>query len=408
MGGTTAKLCVLAGGRAARSRTFEAGRVHRFIHGSGMPVIVPVYDLVEIGAGGGSIARIDNLGLVSVGPQSAGAQPGPACYGRGGTEPTVTDADLVMGHLAADAFLGGGMGLDLGAARTAIGTQVAEPLGLTVEEAAHGICETVNEAMASAARLHIAEKGSDPARLTVIAFGGAGPSHAVELARKLGCPKVLYPVHAGVMSSFGLLTAPPAFERMASVRMLAADCSPAALAPVLDRLRTEISRTMDWPEAEVQFRFIAEMWHKGQEYPIEVDFVQEEVSEGLAAKLAERFRARYAALYGRTDDELPLEVSVVRAIGTVAQEAITGFTPKLESRGLTAGMRKVYDQKAGRLRDVPVHPRPALAAGAVIQGPAVIQDLDSATVIRAGDTARVLDSLAIEITLGNGNSGEGA
>ena len=188
MGGTTAKLCIIENGRAARTRSYEVDRQHRFKAGSGLPAAVPVYDLLEIGAGGGSIARVDDLGLIRVGPESAGSAPGPACYGLGGAAPTVTDADLVLGYLNPDYFLGGRMALDRAGAERAIRTHLAEATGLTTLEAAAGVHEIVNENMASAARIYVAEKGKAPPELSLVAFGGAGPVHAAGLARKLGCP----------------------------------------------------------------------------------------------------------------------------------------------------------------------------------------------------------------------------
>ena len=229
MGGTTAKLCIVENGRAGRTRGFEVDRVHRFRHGSGIAVSIPVYDLLELGAGGGSIARINDLGLLQVGPESAAASPGPACYAQGGTEPTVTDADLVLGYLNPKFFLGGEMALDEMRARQAITKRVAEPANLKTLQAAAGIHELVNETMAAAARVYVAEKAKAPRDLTLVACGGAGPLHAVGLARKLGCPRVVIPPYSGVLSSLGLLAAPIAFERSRAVRRLLRDIDPAAL-----------------------------------------------------------------------------------------------------------------------------------------------------------------------------------
>ena len=404
MGGTTAKLCILRDGLADRSRAFEAARVHRFIAGSGFPVSVPVYDLVEIGAGGGSIAQVDNLGLISVGPESAGADPGPACYDRGGAQPTVTDADLVLGLIDPDYFLGGDMQLDAGRANAAIEGAIGRPLGLSVSAAAYGIYDIVNETMASAARLHIAEKGCDPSRLTLIAFGGAGPLHATELARKLGCPSVLFPPHAGVMSSFGLLTAPPAFERMVTVKRLLQDISLAYLDGLLTELRTRVLSALG-KEGKIDFRYIAEMWHSGQEFPIEVGFERPSAAQsgdaGFMQTLLARFRERYAALYGRTDEESDVELVALRAIGTRPEQSVKRVSASASVEQRTFGERSVYDPKSKSYTAVPVLLRERIAPGATVLGPAVVQDRESGIVIRAGDSLQIRDNGAIFVTLGS-------
>src|SRR6185503_12552984 len=212
MGGTTAKACLIEHGRAEIAPMMEAARVHRFKRGSGLPIKAPVIDMIEIGAGGGSIAAIDEVGLLRVGPHSAGSDPGPACYGMGGTKPTVTDANLVLGYYDPGFFLGGRMSLDKAAAERAVAT-VAEPLGLGVPEAAWGIHKVVVESMAAAARVHLVEKGKDPRRYAMVGFGGAGPAHAADVARILGVREVVIPPASGAASALGFLVAPLSFER---------------------------------------------------------------------------------------------------------------------------------------------------------------------------------------------------
>jgi N-methylhydantoinase A len=212
MGGTTAKFCVIDRGQPLIAHEFEVDRRYRLKKGSGLPIKLPVIEMIEIGAGGGSIARIDPMGLLKVGPESAGAEPGPACYGYGGAEPTVTDADLVLGYLDPDYFLGGQLRIDLAAARGAIKERIADPLGVSIEEASWGIHQIVNESMANAARIHTLERGKDPHRFPVSAFGGAGPVHGFRIAKALGSPAVIVPFGAGVMSAAGFLTAPLAFD----------------------------------------------------------------------------------------------------------------------------------------------------------------------------------------------------
>ena len=212
MGGTTAKFCIIDQGQPLIAHEFEVDRRYRLKKGSGLPIKLPVIEMIEIGAGGGSIARIDALGLLKVGPESAGAEPGPVCYGNGGTEPTVTDADLVLGYLDPDYFLGGQLKIDMAAARRAILERIAKLSGLSLEEAAWGIHQVVNESMANAARIHTLERGKDPHRFPMFAFGGAGPVHGYRIAKALGSPALIVPFGAGVMSAVGFLTAPLAFD----------------------------------------------------------------------------------------------------------------------------------------------------------------------------------------------------
>src|ERR671930_524046 len=221
MGGTTAKACLVEAGRPTITNDFEVGRIYRFKKGSGLPIKASSVELVEIGAGGGSIARVDRFGLVKVGPDSAGAEPGPACYGRGGTEPTVTDADLLLGYLDPRYFLGGRMALDPEAAREAIRSRLAEPLGLDVERAAWTVHQVVNENMANAARVYAVERGRDARNFPLFAFGGAGPVHAFRVAEKLGVGEIIAPFRAGGGSTIGLLAGPLAFDfvRTAAARV---------------------------------------------------------------------------------------------------------------------------------------------------------------------------------------------
>jgi len=402
MGGTTAKLCVIRDGTAERARRFEAGRIHRFVAGSGFPVAVPVYDLVEIGAGGGSIARIDALGLLAVGPDSAASVPGPACYGGGGTAPTVTDADLVLGLIDKDCFLGGTMTLAQEAARDALARTIGDPLGLDAAAAAQGVFDVVNETMAAAARLHIAEKGCDPGRLTVIAFGGAGPIHAVALARKLGCRRVVLPPHAGVMSSFGLLTAPPAFERMVTVRRLLDDLSPGEFEALRARLRAEVAAVMGDGDA-LAFALIAELRHHGQETPVEIACAESEPAEGLGAALRERFAVRYRELYGRLDDDAPLELSALRIIGSLPGQTVTEVTARADESFLPPPIRDVYDPAQRCFVSIPVIRRLDLTIGVARRGPLVIQDRETGLVIGAADSATLHGSGAVFLDIATGD-----
>jgi N-methylhydantoinase A/oxoprolinase/acetone carboxylase beta subunit len=394
MGGTTAKLCIVVNGRAERSRMFEVDRLKRFKAGSGLPVAVPVYDLLEIGAGGGSIARVDSLGLIRVGPESAGASPGPVCYGLGGTEPTVTDADLVLGYLGAKSFLGGDMPLDRGVAEAAMNT-LAAATNLSLERVASGIFEIVNETMSSAARQYIAEKGLAPSELTMIAFGGAGPVHALGLARKIGCPRVVIPPFPGVMSSLGLLVAPMAFERSRAMRKLASAVAPAELAALFDALAAE-ARALLPPEATPQAAWFADMRYSGQDHSLEVELAASNVDQAAITKAVDDFVAQYHELYGKIDDDNPIEIASVRVVLTQPGAALDLPRPAA-TRPATATEHRRVIESGGGIADAAVFQRRALAVGQVIEGPALIEERESTTVLGRGDRLTVAASGALTI-----------
>jgi N-methylhydantoinase A len=395
MGGTTAKLCIVEHGRAERARVFEVDRVKRFMAGSGLPVAVPVYDLLEIGAGGGSIARVDSLGLVQVGPDSAGAAPGPVCYGLGGTEPTVTDADLVLGYLGVDSFLGGDMPLDRAAANAAVDKRLAQPTGLSVERVASGIFEIVNETMASAARQYVAEKGLAPSELTMIAFGGAGPVHALGLARKLGCSRVVVPPFPGVMSSLGLLAAPVAFERTHSVKRLAAATTPAELETLLRKLGDE-ARALLPAEASPDVLWYVDMRYSGQDHALEVALTPPTMDLAAITAAVDAFVALYHDLYGKIDDDNPVEIASVRVVLTERGSTINLPKPTAISAAAPASHRRMIEAD-GSASDAPVYQRAALAAGQTIVGPALIEERESTTVLGGGDSMTVDPSGALVI-----------
>lgn len=395
MGGTTAKLCIVENGRAERARAFEVDRVKRFKAGSGLPVAVPVYDLLEIGAGGGSIARIDSLGLVQVGPDSAGASPGPVSYGLGGKEPTVTDADLVLGYLGANSFLGGDMPLDLNAAREAVSDKLAALTGLSVERVACGIFEIVNETMASAARQYVAEKGLSPSELTMIAFGGAGPVHALGLARKLGCPRVVIPPFPGVMSSLGLLAAPVAFERSQSVKRLANDVVPNDIEALYRRLSEE-ARTLLPAEASPTVSRFADLRYSGQDHTLEVTLADGLVDEAAIARLIDAFVAQYHDLYGKIDDDNPIEIASVRVVLSEQGSKLALPVPTASKPSAPSSARRMVEPN-GNILDAPVFARGALAIGQTIEGPALIEERESTTVIGSGDRMTVDASGALVV-----------
>jgi N-methylhydantoinase A len=302
MGGTTAKMSLIDRRWPERVHEFEAGRVRRFRKGSGLPVKVPVVDMIEIGAGGGSLAWVDPMELLKVGPQSAGADPGPACYGQGGVLPTVTDADLLLGYVSPDYFLGGEMRLDRGAAERAIDAHVARPLDLSTEEAAVGIHAVVNENMAAATRMHIAEKGRDPRRYTLVAFGGAGPVHAYGLARLLKLPRILCPFGAGVTSALGFLVAAPAIDYVPSyvARLESIDWQHVThLFAEMERDASALLVETGARTDEIAVRRAADMRYVGQGFEVTVPLPGGPLDGGGLPRLRERFFEMYQRLFAR-------------------------------------------------------------------------------------------------------------
>ena len=395
MGGTTAKSCLIQGGVANVVSTFEVGRVQRFQKGSGLTIQVPVVDLMEIGAGGGSIARASRLGTLQVGPESSGAEPGPICYGRGGTEPTVTDADLLLGYLDAEYFLGGTMKLDLEAARRGIEERVAKPLGVTTLEAIWGIHDLINETMAAAAKTHIAERGGNPQLVTVAAFGGAGPVHAFGLARKLGAPRLVVPPNAGVGSALGFFTAPRAFDLVRSHKVPFDSADLARLETLFRELEAEGERTLRKAGAtepvsfarSVEARFIGQ----GSETSLAVpsgDFARVD-----RAELRRKFDEVYAQLYGRTYPESPVEFVnfCVRASLPVQLLALPKLAPQGSRKPAEAikGERPAWSGLSRSFIPFPVYDRYKLFAGAEFRGPAIVEERESTVVVGEHAAARV-------------------
>ncbi len=399
MGGTTAKMCLIRDGAPTVTDTFEIARVHRFKRGSGLPVRIPTIELIEIGAGGGSIARVDELGLLKVGPHSAGADPGPACYGLGGTEPTVTDADAVLGYLNPEFFLGGRMSLDLDAARGAIETHVATPLEMDVESAAHGIYRVVNESMISATRVHIAERGADPRRLKLIAFGGAGPVHADAIARALKMQGYICPASAGVASALGFLTAPASFE-FARTHIGELDGDEfGALEAIYRELEAEGRATL--AEAGVAgeaMRFVrqADLRHVGQGHEIVVELPPGDLAGlDLEQDLKPRFYEEYETIYGHAHRHLDLEITTCRLTASGPKPSVT--LEELRGGGATEdaikGYRDAFFPDAhdgdGGYVSTPLYDRTKLAPGATFAGPAIVEEVDSTAVIGPGTTVTV-------------------
>jgi N-methylhydantoinase A len=316
MGGTTAKSCLIQKGQAGLVSTFEVGRVQRFKKGSGLPIQVPVVDLMEIGAGGGSIARMSKMNLLQVGPESAGADPGPACYGRGGENPTVTDADLVLGYLDPNYFLGGTMPLDKSASGKAIEKKVANPLGASTVEAAFGIHDLINETMAAAAKTHIAEKGGNPNIVTISAFGGAGPVHAYGLAKKIGAPRILVPPLAGVGSALGFFTAPVAFDLSRSHRVALNDADFNEIEQLFAELEHEGAAILQEADKaqDILFERTIMMRFVGQGAETDLTIEPKPFQQWKKEEIRDFFDEVYQKLYGRTYPDTPVEFVTFKRI----------------------------------------------------------------------------------------------
>ena len=393
MGGTTAKICLIDDGRPQFSRTFEVARQYRFLKGSGLPIRTPVIEMVEIGAGGGSIARVDALGRVQVGPESAGSEPGPACYGRGGANATVTDADLLLGRILPERFAGGSIALSVDAARQAERAAVGTPFGLGDTAAALAISEVVEENMANAARVHAVERGKELGRRAMIAFGGAAPLHAARLAEKLDIATVLVPSAAGVGSAVGFLLAPVAFEIVRSryVR-LAVDFDAEEIARFRAEMRAEAEAVVrsGVPDAALVASWTAEMRYRGQGHEVTVDLPDDLLDPGELARL---FEAQYAVFFGRTIPGLEVEV-MSWALRLAAADAPPDPCPEVSERPspLPAGRAAVTDPVSGEFVETPVYDRAQLAPGDRIAGPALIAE-DETTTLVTGRFAATINGL---------------
>ncbi len=396
MGGTTAKACVIADGEPLVSPEFEVDRRYHFKKGSGLPIKVPVIEMIEIGTGGGSIARVDALRRLVVGPESAGARPGPVAYGLGGTEPTVTDADLVLGYLDPDFFLGGQMRLDLEAARRAIAERVAGSLGLDPVEAAWGIHQLANESMAGAARIHAIERGKDVERFPIFAFGGAGPVHAFGVARILRSPRVIYPLGAGVMSAVGFLVAPLSFDFVRTLPGPLDTLDWKAVARAVAEMEAEglaiLGRTI--PAERVLFRRFADMRYRKQGYEIRVPIPDGALEASRQDEVRAAFETAYRAVYGHTVRDAPIEVVSWRVVAQGPRPELrlpTSAAASRDPRAALKGRRRVYLPDGRGYGEVPVYDRYALGAGATIEGPVVIEERESTVVVTAAAKIRVDD-----------------
>jgi 5-oxoprolinase (ATP-hydrolysing) len=406
MGGTTAKTCLIRGGRAEIAPSIEAARVHRFKRGSGLPVMVPVIDMMEIGAGGGSIAGVDSLGLLRVGPHSAGASPGPACYGRGGSEATVTDACLALGYFDPGYFLGGTMPLDREAAMRALG-RLGNRLGLDAVATAWGVHQIVSENMAAASRVYLIERGQDPRRFAMVAFGGAGPAHASRIARILGLREVVVPPATGVASALGFLVAPMSVDLAHSLPGLLDETDWAAVnalyAAMEERGRAMLAEG-GVPPDQVRCVRRAEMRLVGQFHDIEVLVPGGRLGGEVVPALAAAFETEYRRLYGTFLADRPIQALAWRVLtsGPTPHVALAHGTvdPLADATRALRGRRRAYFPETEGFVEAPVYDRYALRPGATLAGPAIVEEREATTVVGPGDTLRVdgYYNLVLEVT----------
>jgi N-methylhydantoinase A len=386
MGGTTAKSCLIQKGKAGLVSTFEVGRVQRFKKGSGLPIQVPVVDLMEIGAGGGSIAKMSKMGLLQVGPESAGADPGPACYGRGGENPTVTDADLVLGYLDPEYFLGGTMPLDKTAAERALAEKVARPLGTTTVGAAFGIHDLINETMAAAAKTHIAEKGGNPNIVTISAFGGAGPVHAYGLAKKIGAPRILVPPLAGVGSALGFFTAPVAFDLTRSHRVTLDNANFDEIEALFRELEAEGAAILQQAgkDQTVIFERTLMMRFVGQGAETDLRLEHKSFQQWEKIQIRELFDDIYKKLYGRTYPETPVEFVTFKVRASLPRREFR-IPPLQQTTGKLAdcvkGERQAFSLVRKEYIPFTVYDRFKLYPGAAMKGPAIIEEKESTIIV---------------------------
>jgi N-methylhydantoinase A len=409
MGGTTAKICLINNQTPKTSRVFEVARTYRFKKGSGMPISIPVIDMVEIGAGGGSLAHVDSMRQIRVGPESAGSEPGPACYDRGGKRPAVTDADLVLGKLDPDNFAGGSIRLNTAASEQALIDELGSKLDMDAQTAAYGLVEVVDENMANAARVHAVENGEDLANYTMIAFGGAAPLHAGRLCEKLGVDRLLVPVGAGVGSAIGFLRAPFSFEANRSVFMRLSDFQPSVISTLLKELEDEARgfvRRCD-ESANILSEFKVYMRYSGQGWEIPVMLTQEQANNPQMETFKQLFETDYRSLFGRVVDGMDIEITVwavnattpLMAVERVAELSAQGSAGKIPTAARIDSKRIMFDPAAGKAQEAAVVLRAEMQGGQVVSGPAAIIEDETTVIVPASRQAIMQSDGCIDMTL---------
>lgn len=384
MGGTTAKICLIKNQTPKTSRVFEVARTYRFKKGSGMPISIPVIDMVEIGAGGGSLAHVDAMRQIRVGPESAGSEPGPACYGRGGERPAVTDADLVLGKLDPNNFAGGSIQLHTESSKAALETVLGNTLNMDALTAAYGLAEVVDENMANAARVHAVENGEDLTHYTMIAFGGAAPLHAGRLCEKLGVNRLLVPAGAGVGSAIGFLRAPFSFEANRSVYMRLSEFQPEVIRQLLTDLESEATkfvRSCD-ATAEILSEYKAYMRYSGQGWELPVALTKAQALNPDAAVFKQLFEDDYISLFGRAVEGMDVEITVWSVNATTPTEAVEPVEVLAgNSPAAVASTRSLFDPALSQSVEASVILRDDLQAGQLVTGPAVITENETTIVL---------------------------
>ncbi|MEM5541282.1 hydantoinase/oxoprolinase family protein [Sulfitobacter sp. AS92] len=402
MGGTTAKICLIKHQTPKTSRVFEVARTYRFKKGSGMPISIPVIDMVEIGAGGGSLAHVDAMRQIRVGPESAGSEPGPACYGRGGKKPAVTDADLVLGKLDPDNFAGGSIRLATAGSEAALREVIGKELDMDATTAAFGLAEVVDENMANAARVHAVENGEDLSEYTMIAFGGAAPLHAGRLCEKLSVERLLVPPGAGVGSAIGFLRAPFSFEANRSVYMKLSDFDAARIKTLLAELQEEATgfvRNCD-AKAEILSEFKVYMRYSGQGWEIPIILSEEDAISPDAAQFEALFEADYGKLFGRTVEGLDIEITVWSVNATTPPEAVARTPEQTPGDAADVALtRRMFDPALAEYCDAAVVLRGQMAPGQTAQGPAAITEDETTIIIPASRQAICQPDGCIDITV---------
>ncbi|WP_339640358.1 hydantoinase/oxoprolinase family protein [Jannaschia helgolandensis] len=390
MGGTTAKICLIKNQTPKTSRVFEVARTYRFKKGSGMPISIPVIDMVEIGAGGGSLAHVDGMRQIRVGPESAGSEPGPACYGRGGTRPGVTDADLVLGKLDPDNFAGGSITLHPDQSEQALSAHVGDTLDMDAVEAAFGVAEVVDENMANAARVHAVENGEDLSEYTMIAFGGAAPLHAGRLCEKLGVQHLLVPPGAGVGSAIGFLRAPFSFEANRSVYMKLSDFDGEKIKSLLTDLKAEATgfvRTCD-EISPILSEFKVYMRYTGQGWEIPIDLTEDQAMNPDAAIFEARFEEDYTKLFGRPVAGMDIEITVWSVNATTPPEEVSHISETDGTAQVALNeTRQLFDAASSSYLDAHVIDRNSMEAGQRANGPAAVTEAETTIIVPASRDA---------------------